>query len=181
MADKKISGLPAATAAELTQLFEVTTNPNGTPASEKLSLDQIKTLLDTIYQSILSVPSSDLTGSGTKTTMTVDVNSVGFGAALHIDTDGNLIEADASSDAATPCQALALETGTGNKSVLLTGFIKNNTWSLTAGSRVYLSTTSGTFSHTAPSGSGEQVQVLGYAVSSTVLFFNPDSTTLENA
>ena len=49
MANKKISELIAASAAALTQLIEVTTDPSGTPASEKLTVAQLKTLFDTIY------------------------------------------------------------------------------------------------------------------------------------
>lgn len=48
--DTKITALPTAGAAALTQIFEVVTDPSGTPVSEKLSLTQIKTLLDTLYQ-----------------------------------------------------------------------------------------------------------------------------------
>lgn len=49
MADKKITDLPAAAGAALAQLLEIVNDPGGTPVSQKLTLTQIKTLLDTLY------------------------------------------------------------------------------------------------------------------------------------
>jgi hypothetical protein len=120
-------------------------------------------------------PGSDLTGTGDIASMTVDENSVGVTCALHMDTDGNWIEADAdtASGADMPCQALALETGTGTKKVLLRGFIRNDAWTWTVGGLIYVSTTTGTLTQTAPSSADDRIQIVGFATHADRMFFNP--------
>lgn len=118
---------------------------------------------------------------GITTTVTIDANTVGFGAALHIDTDGNFIEADASGATTMPCDVLAVEAGTGSKKVLLQGFIRDDSWSWTVGGTIYVSVAAGGLTQTAPSASGEQVQAIGRATVSNTFYFNPDYTVLEIA
>jgi len=118
-------------------------------------------------------PGTDLTANGFAVTMTVDANATGVGAALHMDTDGNWIEADASATTTMPCTALALETGTGSKDVLLQGFIRNDAWTWTVGGEIFVSTTTGALTQTGPSGSGDQVQIVGLATHADRIFFNP--------
>lgn len=52
---------------------------------------------------------------------------------------------------------------------------------LAAGSTYYLSTTAGAITATAPVGTADIVRVVGYALSSTVLWFKPDATFIELA
>lgn len=130
---------------------------------------------------ILASPSADLTGRGTMRYVTVDTNAVGIGAALYQASDGNFDEADADAASTMPCSAIALETSTGTKLALLEGFVRNDTWSWTPGAPVYVSTTQGTFTQTAPSGTGDQVQVVGLAYSATVIYFKPSFTLVEVA
>jgi hypothetical protein len=128
-----------------------------------------------------SFPGSDLTASGDTTTMNVTGNTVGIGSALYMTSGGDgLDETDADWFATMPCRVLALETGTGqDKSVLLKGFIRNDSWSWTPGLSVYVSTTVGTLTQTPPAGSGDQVQTVGWAHRSNVLYFDPDKTVVE--
>ena len=130
-------------------------------------------------------PSSDDTGSGLIITATVDANATGVGAALHMAADGNYEEADADATTTAPCTAIALETGTGSKKVLLHGIIRNDGWNWTKGpgeaGLIYLSTTTGALTQTAPSGSGDQVQVVGHALSDDVMYFNPQLHVVEVA
>lgn len=44
---------------------------------------------------------------------------------------------------------------------------------MTAGAKQYISTTDGGFTETAPSGSGDVVRIIGYALTTTAMFFNP--------
>jgi len=127
-----------------------------------------------------SVP-SDVTIHGLTTSIQVDVNSVGFGSLLHIDTDGHLIEADANITTAIPCQFMAGESGTGIKTVLVTGIARNDSWDWTPGGAMYVSTTAGTMTQTAPSTTGDRVQIVGYAITADTVLFNPDMTDLEIA
>jgi hypothetical protein len=126
-------------------------------------------------------PSADDDSSGIIATVTVDANATGVGAALHLDSDGNWIEADADSVATMPCQALALETGTGTKKILHMGYLRNDDWNWSVGGLIYVSTTTGALTQTAPSGSGDQVQVVGYATNADRMFFQPSLVLVEVA
>ena len=119
------------------------------------------------------IPSVDLTGSGFSGPVTVDTNGVGIGAGLFMAADGHYDEADADAAASMPCTAIALETGTGAKTVLFSGFIRNDAWNWTPGGVLYVSNTQGTFTQTAPVGTGDVVQVIGKAESSDVIHFCP--------
>jgi hypothetical protein len=111
---------------------------------------------------------------------TVDANATGFGAALYVASDGNLEEADASAVSTLRCMALALEAGTGaDKKILRWGRIRNDTWSWTVGGLIYVSTTTGALTQTAPSGSGEFVQVVGEAEASNIIMFAPSYDAIE--
>ncbi len=127
------------------------------------------------------VPTNTDEGTGIKATMQVDVNGSGIGAALHMDTDGNWILADADLATLMPCQALALEAGTGSKEVLLQGFIRDDGWAWTPGQLIYVSTTGGALISTAPSGTGDQVQVVGFATHADRIYFNPSLVLVEVA
>jgi hypothetical protein len=122
---------------------------------------------------------ADLTYSGLTSNVTVDTNAVGFGAALYMASDGNYDEADADAASTMPCFVLAVETGTGTKKVLHEGYIRNDAWNWTPGAPLYVSTTQGTLTETAPSGSGDQVQVVGIAVSADIIYFNPSFVLVE--
>ena len=130
---------------------------------------------------VAPIPGTDLTASGLKGSVTVDTNAVGVGAALYLASDGNYDEADADAASTMPCTAVALETGTGTKTVLFNGFIRDDSWAWTPGGNIYVSTTQGTFTQTAPSGSGDQVQVVGIAQSADVIYFNPSLDVFEVA
>lgn len=123
---------------------------------------------------------TDLSYSGDTTTVTVDTNAVGIGAALVMASDGNFDEADADSATTMPCTALALETGVGSKLVLLSGYVRNDTWSWTVGGILYVSTTQGTMTQTAPSGTGDQIQPVGIAVASNIVYFFPSLSVAEH-
>ena len=122
-------------------------------------------------------PSSDDTASGIIVTMTVDTNAEGIGAPLAMAADGHLDTADADSVDNMPCIALALETGTGSKKVLLYGVMRNDDWNWTTGAGaaglVYVSTTVGTLTQTKPTGEDDVVQAVGWALSADVIFFCP--------
>lgn len=131
--------------------------------------------LDTNQKNIelQSVPTNSEEANGIIATMTVDANATGFGAALHMDIDEHWIEADADSTDTMPCQALALETGTGSKKVLLRGFIRDDSWDWDVGGSIYVSTVSGVLTQITASGTGDQVQAVGYATHADRMFFNP--------
>ena len=122
---------------------------------------------------------SNLNGNGVITDGTVDANATGFGAALFIASDGNYEEADADAAATMPCVALALETGTGNKTILLQGYIRNDFWTWTPGGLIYVSPTTGALTQTIASAPGQQVQITGYASKTNTIYFNPNLMLIE--
>ena len=117
--------------------------------------------------------------SGVSATMTVDANAVGFGATLYLAPDGHLEVADADVVGTMPCMALALQSGTGSKEVLLSGFVTDTSWAWTVGGMLYASTTEGEMTQTQPTGIGDQVQVLGIAVNANSIYFNPNYVLVE--
>jgi hypothetical protein len=119
MADTKITALPAAAAAAAAQLFEVVTDPSGTPTSEKLTVTQLATFLRSLAETISN-----------KT----------------IDSAANTITLAAS--VITSGQLAAARGGTGIDSSGLTGFPKvtAGTWATytpAAGIETFLTTPSG--------------------------------------
>lgn len=125
-----------------------------------------------------TVPTDDMTSSGIIISATVDSNASGFGAALYMASDGNFDEADADSASTMPCRALALESGTGTKKIILQGFIRDNTWNWTVGGDLYVSTTTGALTQTAPTGNGDQVQKVGFAWTADIVYFSPGDYTI---
>lgn len=138
------------------------------------------TRLSTHQIDIIKALASDGDWSGDWVTATVDTNTGGFGASLAMGADFNYDEADADAASTMPCTALALEAGTGSKKVLLKGYIRNDSWNWSGG-LIYVSTVSGELTQTAPSGSGDQVQVVGYAVTADVMYFSPSLVLVEIA
>ena len=87
--------------------------------------------------------------------------------------------ADADSDGATRMLGVALGTSSLNDGMLLQGLIRIASHGLSAGAPLYVSTTAGEFTTTAPSGSGDYVRVVGYTIDSNIIYFNPSGTWVE--
>jgi hypothetical protein len=98
---------------------------------------------------------------------------------LYIGSGGTLLLADCSSVSSSPGYFLATEAGSsGSHNVLCIGFAKDNSWAWTPGGPLYLAS-SGLMSQVMPVASGNQVQILGIAISSTLVYFNPTMATAE--
>ena len=98
-------------------------------------------------------------------------------------TTQEVVEADASAYATARVIGIApaaiSDTATGT--ILLHGFIRDDTWTWTAGSTLYLSETAGAMTHTAPSTDGAFVLVIGVALSPDVVYINPSMDVIEHA
>ena len=98
-------------------------------------------------------------------------------------TTGEVVEADASASATSRVIGIApaaiSDTATGT--VLLHGFIRDDTWSWTTGGVLFLSETAGAMTHTATTTSGAFVQAVGIALSPDVVFINPSLDLIEHA
>ena len=98
-------------------------------------------------------------------------------------TTSEVVEADASAYATARVIGIApaaiSDTATGT--ILLHGFIRDDSWNWTTGSTLYLSETAGAMTHTAPSTDGAFVQVVGVALSPDVVYINPSMDVIERA
>lgn len=117
--------------------------------------------------------------SGPTATFTAGENLLA-GDLCYIYTNGRMKKADA--DAIATCLGVAIATAaitSGNSGVfLLMGFITGYS-SLTIGGAIYASTTAGTMSQTAPTGTDDVVQIVGVASSATTIYFLPSLSTIE--
>jgi hypothetical protein len=70
-----------------------------------------------------------------------------------------------------------------SRGMLLRGYVYNSSWNWTSiGGELYLSsTTAGAMTQTQPSGSGDIVRVVGYAISADLIYFNPSQDWIELA
>jgi hypothetical protein len=118
--------------------------------------------------------------SGVSTYGTITSNPVGLAAALYMNSNGEYEAADADNVATMPCVAMALESGTGNKKILLQGYITNESWAWTTiGGLIYVSPETGELTQTIPASSGQQVQIVGYATGSDIMYFTPNLMLIE--
>ena len=126
---------------------------------------------------LMNEPTVDTTASGLIVTATVDTNAEGIGAPLYMAANGHLITANATTSATSPCVALAMDTDTGSKRVLLHGVIRVDAWNWTTGpgtaSLIYVSTTTGTLTQTKPSATNQVIQPIGWALSDDSIYFTP--------
>lgn len=89
------------------------------------------------------------------------------------DTAGEWLLADADLAGAWPARGVACNTGTDGSAaiVMVLGVMRHDAWSFTEGQTLYLSDT-GTISGTAPVGSGDCIQIVGFALSDDEAFLN---------
>lgn len=112
--------------------------------------------------------------SGKWTEAYIDESSIVFGDLLHMHSNGRFQKANANNSSELPCSAMSLGTEIGaGKKVLLEGFIRNNSWSLTKGKLLYTSKTDGQFTESRPSANGDQVQIIGEAWDTQIIYFKP--------
>lgn len=117
---------------------------------------------------------TDLTYNGT------DIRGINAGAtitalqAVYYDfTAGEWLLADANGSSTYPAQGLAAAAGTdgGALTVITSGFVRNDAWNWSAGP-IYLSSTAGGLTQTAPATAGDKVQPVGWAKSADIAYFH---------
>ena len=133
----------------------------------------------------ISIPASatdGLTGNGADVIYFGSTTSMTTGAIYHFKSDGTWELADA--DAASTSDGLlgvALGATSDTDGVLLKGMVNLDHDPGTVGDVLYLSTTAGDCSATAPSGNGDIVRIIGYCLHATAgrIWFDPDKTFVE--
>ena len=127
-------------------------------------------------------------------TPTVDHSAVGVvitgsaGEALTLPdlvfqaSDGEWEKANATAEAtASGALAIVMESISAHATgaLLKYGFMRDDTWNFTQGATLYIGETDGVITETQPTDVGDQVRVVGYAQSATVIWFEPDSTIIQ--
>jgi hypothetical protein len=91
-------------------------------------------------------------------------------------------QADANAAGEFPAHGLAVAacTDTNEAIILVRGIVRNEGWTgLTPGAAIYLSETAGGITETAPSDSGDAVQIVGWALSDSEIYFDFSRPYLE--
>ena len=92
-----------------------------------------------------------------------------------------LADADAEATASKMLVVIAETIATGSDGrAIVRGFVTGLS-ALTAGNILYVGLTAGVITHAAPSGSGDIVRIVGHALTTTSMFFNPDNAWVEVA
>ena len=146
---------------------------------------------DTINMGTFGAEAIVISGSTTTTTDLKETVDFGGGTGLtpgdllYLSSSGDWTNANATSiSSSAGLLGIALDTS-GSNGVLLRGKVsfsgKSYEDMTTVGAPLYISTTSGGFTETAPTGTGEIVRVIGYVVDTTnnILYFCPDNTSGE--
>jgi len=135
---------------------------------------------------ITAVPGSDHTASGATITLTAN-EAQAFGDICRIDSVGEATLADASavgtSGAVVMCVDATIAADAAGTYLML-GIARDDTWAWTIDGLIYLTitgTTTNTLSQTAPTATGEMVQVVGKATHADRMFFNPSLVEVELA
>lgn len=74
---------------------------------------------------------------------------------------------------------LALGISVTNDGLLLNGCCTNNAWGFGADAVIYMATNDGAMTTNMPTGTNQIVRIMGYAISDTEIYFNPDRTYIE--
>ena len=126
---------------------------------------------------------ADHTTTGITAEMLAGAAIAAFNVVCIHTTTQEVIVADASAYATARAIGIApaaiSDTATGT--VLLQGFIRDDTWNWTTGATLYLSETAGAMTETAPTTDGAFDVVVGVALEPDVVYFNPSMDVIEHA
>jgi hypothetical protein len=126
-----------------------------------------------------ATPSADHTANGPQT----NTLNAGYSSTImdlvYLNANGKWLEADADATGTSiNLLGIALEakTDTQDMNVALSGsFVRDDTFNWTIGVPLYVSGTIGEMTETKPTGSGDVVRTVGYAVTADIIFFAPSS------
>lgn len=106
--------------------------------------------------------------------------TLAVGDVVYLGTGGKVLLADADADTTMPALGIctSASTDTNPVDVMIQGIMKLTGWSFTAGDNIFVSTTAGDVTSTAPSGTGDTVQKVGVATASDAVYFNFNTTEL---
>lgn len=93
---------------------------------------------------------------------------------VYLNGSSQWVLADANGTGTYPARGIVTATvSTGNAtSVIVQGTVRNDAWNWTPGGTIYLSTTAGGLTQTAPATSGDKVQQVGFALTADIAYFD---------
>jgi len=131
---------------------------------------------------LISALTADHTWSGITGTFTVAQEAL-IGRLFYAGDDGKLALTDNNLLAKMPAIAIAVSSiaAEATGALLLQGFLRDDTWNWTPGVLLYTGALNGDIVTTIPAGSGDQVQVVGVAITADIIYFNPSLELVEVA
>jgi hypothetical protein len=129
--------------------------------------------------SLDSTPDTDHTANGPQTNTLASGYSSTIMDLVYMGSSSKWLEADSDATGTSiNLLGIAMEakTDTQAMNVALSGsFVRDDTWSWTPGVPLYVSGTLGAITATKPTGSGDIIRTVGFAVTADVIFFQPSS------
>ena len=124
-----------------------------------------------------TAPASDHTATGVVISIASGESVAAFNA-VYIRSDGEVGPADADAASTMPAIGVALEAkGDGEATkILVSGVLRDDTYNFTPGADLFIGTTAGEITATAPSGSGDTVQKIGVALTADSIYVNFNTT-----
>jgi hypothetical protein len=184
--NQKITELTELTTVDNADLFEVVDVSDTTMAASGTNKRITKANLLAGTQPIVldATQNTDHTANGPQTNTLNAGATVAIGEVLYLASDGEWAKADADAVATDGLLAIALAAGTDGNTLLVAlpgSFVRDDSWNWTVGGAIYLSTTAGALTQTAPSGEDDVIRRIGFAVSADVLYFLPGDTVTYKA
>lgn len=112
---------------------------------------------------------------------TAAVNLV-FGNLAFLNGDGKFAKTNATvAGTAAGELVIALASITANETgkVFKEGYLRDDDFSFTVGATLYVGEADGVITETKPTDAGDQVRIVGYAHSATIIYFRPGNTVIE--
>jgi hypothetical protein len=101
------------------------------------------------------------------------------GDVLYMTSTGTLDRSNATDNTKMPVRAMSIVYNYEDQYVLLKGQVACNYWNWsTIGGNIYAAANNGQITQTVPSGSGNVIQIVGYALSATAMYFNPEMSVI---
>ncbi len=124
-----------------------------------------------------TAPSTDHTATGVVVSIASGESVTAFNA-VYIRSDGEVGPADADAATSMPAIGVALESKSDGQAtkILISGVLRDDTYNFTPGADLFIGTTAGEITATAPSGSGDTVQKIGVALTADTIYVNFNTT-----
>lgn len=177
----KESEIPSSATDEAAGIVELATTGEAQSASSTTLAVTPAGLAHLLPATLTEALSSDHTASGLKVDLTAG-ESLAFGNVCYVKSDGKAWKADADAASTMPVTLMCADSsisGSASGAFLVLGFARDDSWAWTVGGVIYASTSPGGLTQTAPSGSGDQVQVVGVATHADRIMFTPSLATAE--